>query len=323
MAVGEVGRKQVETFVIGPLDQLRRVALEPHELAASALHLGPDPEQICGGPLRVEVPEQRPGAVAARQVRKVHGGRGLPHATLDVVGGEDLGHVNVSWTSLRWRLEANAAKVAANSLPRRQLVLFEPLDQHPHRHQRSRAAGGRRHLAAQRSERGHLDLAILVAAEHVLQRLQRLDHRLDDVPGEQRRAEQLEQVAELLALLAELVVFLRRAGGVDRVAHPAPSARRPSRSARRRSRRSGAGRVAVGRPAGSVRAARGTRPSPPAADASARSAARATISAPRARPAPRQARRRSTSRSGRIDAGTMPASARTRARTRRGRERRR
>src|SRR5207248_6906271 len=74
-----------------------------------------DPEQVRGRALRVEVPQQRPGAVATREVSEVDGGRGLTHATFDVVGGEHARQANVSLTSLRWRLDANAAKLAANS----------------------------------------------------------------------------------------------------------------------------------------------------------------------------------------------------------------
>ena len=47
-----------------------------------------------------------------------------------------------------------------------------------------------------------LDLAVLVTPKHVLERLERLDHRLHHLFGVDPGAEQLEQVAELLALLA-------------------------------------------------------------------------------------------------------------------------
>ena len=52
----------------------------------------------------------------------------------------------------------------------------------------------------------------------VLQALERLDERLDDVGGVQAR-EELEQVAQLLADLAQLVQVLGGAVVVDRAAH--------------------------------------------------------------------------------------------------------
>src|SRR5579875_1314422 len=68
-----------------------------------------------------------------------------------------------------------------------------------------------RQLIGQRAQHRDLHLAILVAAEHVLQPLERVDQRQHRALGEQRAAEQLEQVAQLLALLAQLVVLAWRA----------------------------------------------------------------------------------------------------------------
>ena len=66
--------------VLVPLDQRLAAALDPRL----------DPEQEARRALRVQVPEQGPAAVGGGQVGQVDGRGRLADAALDVVGGEDL-----------------------------------------------------------------------------------------------------------------------------------------------------------------------------------------------------------------------------------------
>src|SRR5579863_647883 len=115
VAVGEVRRQQVKPHVIGALDQPLGGGAQSHEPPGATLDLRLDPQQVRARALRVEVPQQRAVAVARRQVREVDRGRGLTDAALDVVRRQDVAHANVSRTSLRWSLDANEAKLEANS----------------------------------------------------------------------------------------------------------------------------------------------------------------------------------------------------------------
>src|SRR5690606_3473175 len=98
VAVGEVGGEQVQALDVGAPQQVGDVGPAPDQLAPAAAHLGPDAEQERGRRLRVEVPEHGAEPVRRRQGGDVHGGRGLPHPALDVVGGDDLHGRNVSAT---------------------------------------------------------------------------------------------------------------------------------------------------------------------------------------------------------------------------------
>ena len=98
------------------------------------------------------------------------------------------------------------------------LLGVEPVHEDAQGQQGSRPAGGLRQLAGEAPQVGGLHLTVLVDAEHVLQLLQRPHHGLDDAPRPQP-AEQLQQVAQLLAPLAQLVQVPGRAGGVDRGTH--------------------------------------------------------------------------------------------------------
>jgi hypothetical protein len=93
--VGEVGGQQVETGMIGALDQGADVAPTRHQLASATTHLRLHPEKVGGSTLRIEVPQQRGSTVAGREIREVDRGRRLPNAALDVVGGENAGHPNI------------------------------------------------------------------------------------------------------------------------------------------------------------------------------------------------------------------------------------
>src|SRR5947209_216707 len=104
-----------EPEMVGALDHVRRLGDAPEEFPRATLDLRPDPEQVRGSTLRVEVPNQRRGTVARGEIREIDGRRGLPHPALDVVGGEHRGHPNVSLTRRRWPLAANAANDSANS----------------------------------------------------------------------------------------------------------------------------------------------------------------------------------------------------------------
>ena len=89
VAVGEVGRQQVEPVVVGALDPRVDVASCRAPAAPPALDLGLDAQEVGARALRIEVPQQRARPVARGEVGEVHRRRGLPHAALDVVGGED------------------------------------------------------------------------------------------------------------------------------------------------------------------------------------------------------------------------------------------
>ena len=95
---------------------------------------------------------------------------------------------------------------------RERLLLDEAVDEHAHRHQRR----GLGHLRRERAQRVGLDLAVLEAAELILQALERLDERLADL-GRIEAGEELEQVAQLLADLAQLVQVLGGRVVVDRL----------------------------------------------------------------------------------------------------------
>src|SRR5579875_2460524 len=112
-------------------------------------------------------------------------------------------------------------KHRGKALPRRLGVGRELLDERTDRHQRVGRARARDELLGELSERAHLDVAVLVASEHVLKRLQRAHEPRHDACVKELRGEQLEQVAELLALLAKLVVCGGWAALIDRapVAH--------------------------------------------------------------------------------------------------------
>ena len=185
----------------------------------AALDLRLDPEQVRARALRVEVPQQRPVAVARRQVGEVDRRRGLADAALDVVGGEDVAHANVSSHELALRRSTRTTRSSRRTRRAPPLVLLEPLDEHAHRHQRGPATRRADTSSASELSVADLDLAVLMAAEHVLEPLQRPIIGLTTPRRRKRRAEQLEQVAQLLALLAQLVVVLGRARAVDRIAH--------------------------------------------------------------------------------------------------------
>src|SRR3954471_11099977 len=99
------------------------------------------------------------------------------------------------------------------------LLLLEPLDEDAHRHQRLGATGPARELVREAADHRSLKLPVLKSPERVLQRLERPDHRLGHLAREQRR-EELEQVAELLPLLPQVVERLVGARVVDGAAHP-------------------------------------------------------------------------------------------------------
>src|SRR5580704_7106019 len=90
VAVGEVGREQVQVVEIGALDRLVQGLGAADERLPAALDPGLDPEQEAGRALRVQVPQQGAVAVGGRQVGQVDRGGGLADAALDVVRGEDL-----------------------------------------------------------------------------------------------------------------------------------------------------------------------------------------------------------------------------------------
>ena len=96
----------------------------------------------------------------------------------------------------------------------RPLLGLQPVDQHAQHQQRLGPAHHPGQLVGQGAQVVGLDLAVLVGAEHVLEALERLDHRLGHRGGPQA-AEELEQVAQLLAALAQLVEVLGRARVVD------------------------------------------------------------------------------------------------------------
>src|ERR1035437_9936389 len=90
VAVGEVGRKQVQVVEVGALDGAVQRLGAADERFAAALDLGLDPEQEAGRALRVKIPQQGALAVGGGQVGQVDRGRRLADAALDVVGGVDL-----------------------------------------------------------------------------------------------------------------------------------------------------------------------------------------------------------------------------------------
>src|SRR5690242_8315678 len=117
VAVGEVGREQVQAVEVGALDRVVEGLGAADERLASALDPRLDPEQEAGRALRVQIPEQRPAAVGGGQVGQVDGRGRLADAALDVVRGEDLHERPSSRTRTRSRPAgpANLANLAANS----------------------------------------------------------------------------------------------------------------------------------------------------------------------------------------------------------------
>ena len=103
---------------------------------------------------------------------------------------------------------------------------------------RLRAARQRRHLVGQRPQQRDLDLAVLVAPEHVLERLERLDQRLDDVGGD-TAAPRTARAGSAAPCPSCAARGSPRPGSRRRsLAHPDARACRPCGSARRPARRS-------------------------------------------------------------------------------------
>ena len=153
-------------------------------------------------------------------------------------------------TSCRWSSAANPRTRPANSPRAARSSSSSRVDQHAHRHQRRRPARQRRDLVAQRAQHRDLHLAVLVAAEHVLEGLQRLDHRLDDLGGRTaaRRTARAGSGAPCPSCAAR--GSPRRRAVTRRSRGPSsPSAGRPCGSARRTARRSAASRPGGRRPA--------------------------------------------------------------------------
>ena len=92
VAQREVGRNDVEPGVIGRVDVGRERRLVADEALDAALDDRLDAEAERRRALRVEVPEQHPGARAGRLVGEVDGRGGLADAAFDAVRGEDLHH---------------------------------------------------------------------------------------------------------------------------------------------------------------------------------------------------------------------------------------
>lgn len=90
MAVGKVGRQQVELRIVRPFDRRFQAVLAVEELFTAALDLGLDPEVKGRRPLGVEIPNQGPGSVPRRQIGEIDGGGGLTHAPFDIVGRENF-----------------------------------------------------------------------------------------------------------------------------------------------------------------------------------------------------------------------------------------
>ena len=89
VAVGEVGREQVEPGIIGGADRLGEIGAAADQRARPPGDLRLDAEGEARRALRVEVPEQDARARARGQVGDVDGRRRLAHAALEVVGRED------------------------------------------------------------------------------------------------------------------------------------------------------------------------------------------------------------------------------------------
>src|SRR6185437_11717751 len=73
VAVGEVGRDQVQVVEVGALDRVVQGLGAADQGLAAALDPRLDPEQEAGGALGVQVPEQGAVAVGGRQVGQVDG----------------------------------------------------------------------------------------------------------------------------------------------------------------------------------------------------------------------------------------------------------
>ena len=82
IAVAEIGRDQVKPVEIGGLDHLVNRSGTVHQRAATAFDFGPHPEQISGGALRVEIPQQCAVSAARGQMSKIDRGRRLANAAL-------------------------------------------------------------------------------------------------------------------------------------------------------------------------------------------------------------------------------------------------
>ena len=88
--VREVRRQQVQVCEVGGLDRLQHRARSPDQLGTAALDARLHPEQVRGGALGIEIPEQGPAALPRRQVGEVDGRGGLAHPTLEVVARDHL-----------------------------------------------------------------------------------------------------------------------------------------------------------------------------------------------------------------------------------------
>ena len=170
---------------------------------------GRTPEQVGGRALRIEVPHEHADPGPAGFVGEVHRGGGLPDAALDAVGREDLHRSRTSSSIRASVLAVGLAVVLGEPLRERGPLLGPPplelVAEPAHREQ----GVGVDHrplvqVVGEVAELGEVHLGVLVLAEVVLEVLELAHERLALVGGEQR-AEALEQVAELLGVLAEVV----------------------------------------------------------------------------------------------------------------------
>ena len=197
--------------------------LRRHEPAAPAAHLRAHAEEVGGRALRVEVPHEHAHAGAAGLEGEVDRGARLPDAALDAVGRDDLHAVA---DLVEQRVEGLAVGLA--------VVGGEPLDEggpllgaaalelvaEP-AHGEQRVGVDRRPLVqvvGEVAELGQVHLGVLVLAEVVLEVLELADERLALARSGSSDAEALEQVAELLGVLAQVVQAL--AGRVGRDGPP-------------------------------------------------------------------------------------------------------
>ena len=237
VAVAEVGRDQIELVEVGSLDRLVQGAPARDERRPATLDLGLDAEQIRRRALRIEVPDEGPQTAARREVGDVHRGRRFPDAALDVVGGHYL-HRAVLHRARPAVAVADCLGLRCAGLPqpghpalprpprellehgselraRRVLVHLQPGRDLPHGE--DRPGGGTlagHHVGGECVDRVALRLAVLERPEHVLQRLQLLD-RAASVARVQHGSEGLQQVAQFLGPLAQVVQVLGRRGSRD------------------------------------------------------------------------------------------------------------
>ena len=230
VAVGEVGGEQVQVVEVGALDRVVEGLGAADERLAAALDPGLDPEQEAGRALRVQVPEQRAVAVGGGQVGQVDGRGRLADAALDVVGGEDLHERPSSRTRTRsWPAgPANLANLAAKSARASAWLSASFAAISPMASSVAAGAGAARPASRRPASwiSCALHLAVLELAEAVLQLLEVADHLAVRDRVVQRR-EELQQVAQLLGALAQVVQGFGGESGV--IAPPCATIRRNER----------------------------------------------------------------------------------------------